>query len=448
MSHMFLLWLFLRFVTSAIPASAQNLEPAWQWSATAGIEWAVPVGGDRPSAILAATRDGKLHQFHIITGTPRFAEPIAIGKDVRFVSATADGAIVCNELEIIRVSIQSGPHTDRPAAKELWRTKIVGEELPASDGDPEFRGRLLAAIGVQSGVLAARSDGCIAELRRSDGTALWSMGVPAAAEIRLYSDTSMVLALHRGKKGIDATLIDRKAPNASPKTVDFAETWPMLAECTRDGLVAAWPNRVLLLTGGGELQRAALIVKWPIKAERVGVLQPVNQFSRPLLAILNAGGSLSLHDVATGETVWEKNERAMRNGRLEICGPHVLVLGDDGAMTAFHRDSPEPTARYPAREAEKRQAGFGDWQAVNVGNSIVVAACSGPRDSTSARNSTLDLLRTPLFRPGEWSSERAKATERVYSLGPAIGVRKVNWSPGRIIVTREGSIQVFVIPTE
>ncbi len=429
-------------------ASAQKLEPAWEWSAPAGIEWVTPVGGERPSAILAATRDGKLHQFHIMTGTPRFADPIAVGKAARFISASDSTAFICDESEIIGVSIQSGPPKDRAAAKVLWRTKVVGEEMPAPDGDPEFRARLLAAISLQTGVLAARSDGRIAELRQADGAALWSVGVPSATEIRLFSDDFTVCALHRGKKGINATLIDRKAPNASAKTVDFADAWPMLTEWTGDGLIAAWPNRVLLLTGSGESRRATLNVKWPIKSDRVGVLQAVDKTSRPLLAILDGGGRLSLHDAATGETVWEQNDKAFRNGRLEISGPHVLVLGENGVLAAFHRDSPEQIARCAARDFEMKETSFGDWRAAAIVSGGVVAAFTKNYEKASNRNPTMEVVRSPSFRPGEWSSDRAKTTEKLFSFGTAIGMRKIAFSPGRVIVSRERSIQVFVIQTE
>lgn len=433
------------FVISA-PATAQRLEPAWEWSAPAGIEWAFPVGGDHPSAILAATRDGKLHQLHIIMGTPRFADSISIGKGARFVSSTADMAYVCNESEIIGVSVQAGPHTDRAAAKEMWRAKIVGEELPPPDGDPEFRTRLLVAIGVQTGVLAARSDGRIAELRGGDGAALWSLGVPPASEVRLFSDDQAACALHRGKSGIDATLIKCNEPIPTPKTVDLAEAWPMLAAWTGDGLIAAWPNRVVLLKQSGELRRATITAKWPIKSERAGILQSTNPNSRSLLALLDDGGRLSLHDVATGETVWEKTDAAFRNGRLEISGPHVLVLGNHGFMAAFHRDSPEPVARYAPIDSVKGRARFGDWQAASVAAGSVVAAFSQNVDD--ARNPMIEVLRSPVFRPGEWSAERARTRERTFSLGTAAALRKIDFSPGRVIVLRERAIQVFVMPTD
>jgi hypothetical protein len=428
--------------TSLIAAThAQNanrgpLEPAWTWNAPATIEWCEPVGVP-PIAVLIHTQDGRLEQLHLITGKPCFRKAPGSVKGQRFAGSSAETAYVYDN-EIVRaIGVTRAAPTEKPDAPELWSIDgASGAEKPRDD-DPEFKRRLLAARVTLAGILVARSDGRIAELNRANGGLRWSTALPPVAEMRLFTTDGLAIVLHKGKSGIDASLFDLTAAAPTPHTIDFSESWPMWCEPGADGLIAAWPSKITRLTSDGKIEPARPRFQPPIRADGIALLPKLQEHSRPLLTLLEQSGELSAHDMLTSERVWSAKLGNSGGGALEAVGEYVLIIGQHGELEAHHRDAGTLVARYTGPAGTR-----------SLGAALAANFLFSLRTIRTAVGEEWQIVRTPLLRPGDWTRQRAAATEATWSLGRSGKTRTVLWPPGRVIIVEERRIQTYVLPNE
>ncbi|MBI5863849.1 MAG: hypothetical protein HZB38_04960 [Planctomycetes bacterium] len=429
------------WIATAAAAQPASLEPAWTWTTPARIEWCVPVGGERPHALLVLTRDGQLNRLQMLLGRKEFDDPPRIPAAARFVGEMRGRAFLFDEHSAW--AIETGTQSPKPEKTVAWKVDLVGAEQGEAAGDPEFRSRALDAAVTQKGVVIVRSDGRVGELRFEGGALRWSAQLPRTSDAQVKVLGSRCVILHRTADGVSASRFDLDSDAPTPQTTRLADSWPPWSGLTADGLVAVWPNRVLRASHDGSVERARLQFRSPLKMENVGVLS-ANQTpaTRPLLLALDSRQELAAHDVCSGEQAWHVSLADWQQLHAEIDGSIIRVYDARGRLAAYHGDGGELIASYVDGQ---------DGRSLSARTSP--AFLFGLRQAQGRHNGSptgemLQLVRTPVFRPGEWSKDRARAGQREWSVNLAALPRTVIWPPGRLVLIEEKQIRVFVLPTE
>lgn len=435
----------LSTLAASLAAQPATLESAWTWNAAARVEWCEPVGGPRPHAALIATRDGKLHLVNLITAKSKLAQPIPVTPDVRFAGDDGRIAYAFTHSKILAISVTPTAEADKPLDTLKWEQLAQPADEQRSGGDPEFVARLIAASATRDGVLVVRSDGRLAELAERDGTLRWSTPLPESAEYRLLVNDRIGVAIHKGSRGIDATYCDLGAGASNAQRRRLGDGLPMWTALTRDGLLGAWPGKLTLATANDDARPVRLKLAMPLVAAAVDAFRPADARERPLFVAIDAGGAISGHDVTTGERAWIVEgvfDGRGRGAQLRVDGTHVLATDGGRTMVAIDATTGSLSGRIAAAEAEKL-LGY------SATESHLFAVRLLPRDKDDRGGKRrLEVLRSPLFRAGEFSRDRARAQQRSWIVPIATIPRATAWPYGRVLLIDEKRVTALVLPTD
>ena len=269
----------------------EPLVPAWQWQPPTGIEWVEVVGVARP-ALLAATRDARLHLIDPLTGQGLLPRPLRAGPGVRPVAARAPAG--CSTVD----RLKTGPTDDTPLVRESllapiapasqahltppdvvycydrfcvyaiqltphpalrWKVGTWREELgegPGSDGDPAqmFQGdpeelrRVVAAHATAWGVLAARDDGRMALLNHDDGRVRWGLTLPRLGSVRMHVCGRKAALVWKEGPRVAGALVDVQSGRRRDVPLPDEVGWPIWSALTEQGLVLVHPRRISVWT--------------------------------------------------------------------------------------------------------------------------------------------------------------------------------------------------------
>lgn len=450
MSAMRLVLPLVLLIPTAVRA---DLEPAWTWKADQAVEWCRPLGEPKHSAVAVGLKDGTVQIINIITALPRLEGPIRGKPGIRPAGQDIGGgqsagvAYFFDRYTVTAVSVTDTFDRDEPRDAVRWTVGSAADVQNREAGDPEFIEKLVAAVATPAGVAVLNSEGKLSELARDDGAIRWKADVGGGANGALLADRSTLVAVVKGKGGADAWFIDLSAPNTPPQRRSAGASEPIWQDLAREGLVAAWPGRLMMTTAEKDAARLGLKVKFPLKAALIGLHRrsaASNTAGRDLLITFDAGGDLAGHDVATGENAWRAPTRDLgpfRPARLALAGGLAILADDDGPLTAFHADTGKLAAAWTGEGCERILG-------VSATPRFVHALRVATRVEGMRRTRELQLIRTPIVRQGEWTKADAKAQQAAEWLGPAAGVRECVWSPGRVLVVSDKLVRMFVLPAE
>lgn len=437
-----------------LPAVARaDLEPAWTWKADQAVEWCRPLGQPKHSAVAVGLKDGSVQIINIITAAPRLEAPIRGKPGIRLAGqgvAVGQGAGVAyffDRYTVTAVSVTDTFDRDAPRDAVRWAVGSAADVQEREAGDPEFTEKLVAAVATPAGVAVLNSEGKLSELARGDGAIRWKAELGSGANGALFADRSTLVAVVKGKGGADAWFVDLHAPTPMPQRRSAGASEPIWQDLALEGLVSAWPGRLMLTTVEKDAVRVGAKVKFPLRAALIGLQRrsvESNAARRDLLITFDAAGDLAGHDVATGENAWRTSTRdlgAFRPARLTLASGLAILADDDGPLAAYHADTGKLAAAWTGGACERILG-------VSATPRFVHALRIATRVEGVRRMKELQLIRTPIVRQGQWTKADAEAQQASEWLGPAAGVRECVWSPGRVLIVTDKVVRMFVLPAE
>lgn len=435
--------------------SGQSLEAAWSWSSERKLEWGHVVVGDDPSALLVCDSGGAIELLNLITGRSRLVAPIDARSGTRYAGAQGGIAYCFDRHRVYAISITDTDERDLPRDRLLWRVGEGANLLEQRRGDPEFLTSAVAAAPTPNGLLVVRSDGMAGELDRADGSVRWVLPLPTGADAMVRVDGFLAAVVFRQKSAAYVAFLDLKEPTPNPAIRKLGETWPIWCEWTSDGLLAAWPNRFVLGSRDADAQPFPVRARAPFAAAGIELFRP-QRLARAagaepippqnILVTVGSDGAATAHYTLTGKLAWRGETRATQTRwrQVDVSGRIVLLGNENGRVAAFDAVDGDLLGFCIGADAQ-RGLGIGatDRHAYSLRIGRLAERGQPPARVTGDR---LALSRTPLFRPGAWSADRARAGEETFDLGPPTVPRDVIWPPGRMILIESRQIRTYVLP--
>jgi len=431
------------------------LDPIWARAVEPGVEWCAAVGGEPATALLVCSKKAQLSLISLIdlqTGRERFAEPIAVQPGVQFADETRHVAHAYGPSQVYAFLVDGANEAKGEKLGLLWQ--VAGAPAAQTEGDPEFLTRVIAAKATPSGVMVVRSDGRVAELRRSDGSAPWRHKVPAIANCKLHVQGALAALLWKHGGAFTVMFYDLRPDPPRPLARTVNETPPIWTALIDEGLVAVWRKRFALIPMDGELRFHTVGAGGtPTSAAAVGVYRhrgrassrPVENDSAvtPLLLLENPDGLLRSYDLLTGELRWSEEE--LRPGRVSGVWPSTLrVVGDLVIRTARSQFS---VCRAGTGEHLSSLGMRGTLVGAGISNGLAcglftdVHSLGGPGEPES-----MHLLCQAVRGSPPRSGEVVVPAVRDFLLGTTVAVRDTFWLSGTLVIVEERRIRAYTLP--
>lgn len=443
------------FLTIIEPVLGQRVEPARTWRSDRPIEWCEAIPHGDPSALVICDADGWIEMLNLITHKSRLTERIPARRGARW-GGVRDGRVyVYDRDRVTAISVTDTDEKDSPRDRLLWSVGDGPDLLEAGRGDPEFLTSILAAVPTRRGILIIRSDGSLAELDRENGAPRWRLSIPPSAEARIRVLGDQAAVLFKLKAEARIAWIDLSHSSPSPGFHKLGDTWPLWCELSSDGLVAAWPARIALAPWNEDARPLKLKARGPFSLagielfrgadapaiEGVPPAPPQNQ-----LLLLDADAQPGGYYLSTEKMAWRGEAREAEKATwstLALDGRYAVVQNARGRIAAFDAGEGALCGLFLGPDGERAiSAG------VAAGNlfGLRTKPGSGRTGAGGGAARTLELVRTPLMKPGEWTAAAARATQAAFDLGPSGNAKRVLWPRGRLVIVEDRMIRTYILP--
>lgn len=288
----------------------------------------------------------------------------------------------------------AGVATDRPGA-------------PAGvpfQGDPESLATIVGAAAVRDGVVVARSDGRVSLSADADGAPRWveEREPPGVSAFSVSGPDQLVMLASAGGR-VEATFVPAVADDRRAVRVPLGERWPTLWRAIPDGLVAAWPDRVVLLRMDGrrtEIPARPLLRQF--SAKLLDVCPPSDPETsahfppgrEPLLIAADETGAVGAFGAGDGRLSWFAVAPALPPPMLHFAPASLRVQGAyalavDGTAIALYACAGRTQPVFS-------EAGWGEILAATVAGDRLLYAARSWTDEAPQRDVLLVRVVNPL----------------------------------------------------
>jgi outer membrane protein assembly factor BamB len=444
-------------IAAPLAAAPPVLEPEWKWEPARGVEWVETTLGN--SALLADTRDGKLHLLSLDSGQDLLAEPIPARPGLRPVSSAAVNSHSWRAASLVPQDAESMAYCfDRftvlairltPQPGLAWRVGTwcegLAEPTPPGaspektfQGDPEQLRQLLAAGATPWGVIVVRDDGHFGLLDRNDGHVVWRRCVSPMAMARLHVRGDQAALIWRTGPEVEAAALDVRTATLREYPLLPERPWPFWSGLTGGGLVLIEPERCIITT----TRSAEAVFRAPTGTNIISASVALRPESGPttnspaagLLVFGTSDGVLHGIDARSGAERWAVPDLASPNQPWTW----VKLLGDVVVSAAGG------SAHVRAAETGQLLAQFDDGR----GARLLDASVIGERvwvliDATASGGAHFELAAIG------WPTATAPTSTEVparFDLGRAGVFLDGIWSGARLVVSTRTGVTTYAVP--